>query len=199
MRMLAVGWLLAAAVVVVSAPVPKDLAPLNYFPSALGSRWEYALEGETEAHLTIEVTQVQDKDGVRTILIEQTGGAKTRDYPEQVRIGPEGIHLLSAAENDITPPRLDLRPKPKANDEWEGPHSWKNINYTCLTTVGDFEKVTVPAGTYTALPHTQKYGLLTNPQVWTAWYAPSIGRVKFINYERQVHVLLKYTPGKEAK
>ena len=85
------------------------------------------------------------------------------------------------------------------DDEWDGPHEWSGINYTCNTKVGGAEKVTVPAGTFTALPLTQSYTNFQPPQAWTAWHAPGVGRVKFVDYEGQGYVLLKFTPGKEKK
>ena len=200
MRRGAVGLLVCVAVAAgVAAPVPKDLAPPTYFPSALGTKWEYAHDGEKELALEVEVTKVEVEDGGRVVLLEQTGGPKVRDYPERYRLGPDGVQMLTAIDKDITPPRLDLRPKPKADDEWDGPHEWSGTNYTCNTKVGAAEKVTVPAGTYTALPHTQSYTNFQPPQVWTAWHAPGVGRVKFVNYQGQGYVLLKFTPGNEKK
>jgi hypothetical protein len=198
---IAVGSLvIVVAVATGAAPVPKELlAPPTYFPTALGSKWEYALDGEKETALVVEVTKVEVIDGARVVQFEQTGGPKTRDYPERYRIAADGVFLLTAAGDDITPPRLDQRPKPKADDTWDGPHAWRRIDYTCTTTVGGAEKVEVPAGTFATLPHVQAYTNFRVPQVWTAWYAPGVGRVKFVNYEGQAHVLLKYTPGKERK
>lgn len=94
---------------------------------------------------------------------------------------------------------MDLKPKPKGGDSWDDGHAWKGTNYTCTTAVGKAEKVTVPAGTFTALPHAQAYTNFQPPQVWTAWHAPGVGRVKFVNYAGKEYVLLKFTPGKEKK
>lgn len=200
MTRIAIGLLVGGvAVLATAAPVPKELAVQTYCPTVLGSKWEYALEGEKEAVLVVEVTKVTDKDGVRRVRLEQTGGPKTRDYPEELVIDAKGVHLAMAGGDDIEPPRLDQRPLPKPGDEWESPHEWRATKYTCTTTTGQPEKITVPAGTYTVLEHTQSYTNYQPPQVWTAWYAPGVGRVKFRNYEGQVHVLLKFTPGKEAK
>ena len=133
----AVGLLGCVAVAAgVAAPVPKDLTPPTYFPSALGTKWEYARDGEKDVALEVEVTKVEVEDGVRTILLEQTAGPKVRDYPERYRIGPDGAHMLTAIGKDITPPRLDLRAKPKADDEWDEAHEWSGTNYTCNTKVG---------------------------------------------------------------
>lgn len=200
MRRLTFGLVIGTlAVAVTAAPVPKELAARTYYPAAVGSKWEYALDGETNVVLAVEVTKVTEKDGVRTVRVEQTAGPKTRDYPEEVVIDAKGVHLSVAADQPIVPPRLDQKPVPKAGDEWDGPHEWRGAKYTCTTTVGTAEKVTVPAGTFTALPHTQSYTNYDPPQVWTAWYAPGVGRVKFKNYEGNVHVLVKFTPGKEGK
>lgn len=200
MRILAFGLMVGAlAVAVTAAPVPKELVARTYCPTALGSKWEYALEGEKDVALAVEVTKVTVKDGVRTVRLEQTGGRKSRDYPEELILDGKGVHLSVAADREIVPPRLDQKAVPKAGDEWEGPHEWRGMKYTCTTTVGGAEKITVPAGTFTALPHTQNYHNFDPPQVWTAWYAPGVGRVKFKDYENKVHVLVKFTPGKEGK
>lgn len=200
MRRVLLGWLVGVvAAVSVAAPVPKDLRRPTYFPAEVGCKWEYAYEGEKQAVLTVEITKVTAEKGGRVVLFEQTGGTKVRDYPERFRLNAEGVFLLSAANKDLDPPRLDLKPKPKADETWDDAHAWNDSDYTCKTTVGPAEKVTVPAGTYTALPHTQAYTNFQPPQVWTAWHAPSVGRVKFVNYAGRTYVLLRFTPGKEKK
>jgi len=200
MRRVLLGWLVGvAAAVGVAAPVPKDFKRPTYFPTEVGCEWEYAHEGEKEAALTVEITKVTAERGGRVVLFEQTGGTKVRDYPERFRVNAEGVFLLSAADKELDPPRLDLKAKPKADDAWNAAHAWNDSNYTLTTVVGAAETVTVPAGTFTALPHAQSYTNFQPPQVWTAWHAPGVGRVKFVNYEGRAYVLLKFTPGKEKK
>ena len=200
MRRFAVGFVVGIAVsVAVAAPVPKDLTRPSYLPSALGTKWEFAYDGEKEVALAVEITKVTDANGSRTVTLSQTAGPKVRDYPERYRIGRDGVYLLSAADDDVDPPRLDLKPNPKGGESWDDRHTWKGTNYTCTTTTGAAVRVTVPAGTFTALPHAQAYTNFNPPQVWTAWHAPGVGRVKFVNYEGQGYVLLKFTPGKEKK
>ena len=180
-----------------AAPVPKDPPKeRSYYPTALGTKWAYSLEGEKEIAIEVEITEVAVKGGGRTVTLSQTAGEKHRDYPETIRVDAKGVFLLSAADKEIDPPRLDLRPKPTAGDEWEESFTWKGTQYTCATTVGKEEDVTVPAGKFAALPHTQSYGKVM-PQVWTGWYAPGVGKVRFRDYEGKVFVLSKYTPGKD--
>lgn len=195
-----IGWLVGvAAAVGAAAPVPKDFRRPTYFPAELGAKWEYAYEGGKQAVLTVEVTKVTTDGRGRVVRLEQTGGTKVPDYPERYRVDADGVHMLTAADQDLDPPRLDLKPKPAANDRWDARHAWKGTPYTLTTTVGDAEKVTVPAGTFTALPHTQAYTNYQPPQVWTAWHAPGVGRVKFVNYAGRTYVLLRFTPGQEKK
>ena len=60
--MSAVRWsaaLLFAVTAVAAAPVPKDFAPPKgeYFPTAVGTRWEYVVEGTDKLDHTREVTE----------------------------------------------------------------------------------------------------------------------------------------------
>jgi hypothetical protein len=199
MRCASIVLLAGVAMSSVAAPVPKKAAAPNYFPCALGTKWEYAVEGKKGVTVTLEVTDVEEKDGVRTITIDQTGGAKLPDYPERYRIDKDGVFMLSANTKDLDPPRLDLKAKPKANDEWDSPHTWNRTEYTLTVSVGDEEKVEVPAGTYTALPHAMAYGYNGVKTSWTAWFAPDVGRVKWVDYNERVYLLTKYTAGKQGK
>lgn len=190
--------LLTCVAASVAAPVPKK-APTDYFPTALGTKWEYAPEGETEATMTEEVTKVTEKDGVKaveiTIMIK--GDDKQSSTVATYRIDADGVSMTVAEGKELTPPRLDLRAKPKAEDKWDSPHEWMGAKYTLAVEVGKEEKVEVPVGKFAALPHTQTFTLgNTTFPARKRWYAPDIGLVKSED-DGAVMVLVKYTSGKD--
>lgn len=197
MRWASIVLLAGVAVSSVAAPVPKKPAGTNYFPCALGTKWEYAVEGQKEASVVLEVTEAEEKDGVRTITIDQMKGEKLPDYPERYRIDKDGVFMLSANKKDLDPPRLDLKPKPKAGEEWDSPHKWNRTEYTLTVSVGDEEKVEVPAGTFATLPHAMAYAFNCQKTSWKAWFATDVGRVKWVDYNGTVYELTKYTAGKD--
>ena len=187
--------LLACAAVGVAAPVPKK--PVGYFPTAVGTKWEYAPEGEKEATLVLEVTEATEKDGVRTVTIDQKGGEKLPDYPAKYRVGKDWVEMTECGGKEMTPARLDLRAKPKADDKWDSPHKWSGYDYKLTVHVGSEEKVVVPAGKFTAMPHEQEFPQFEDKKKPTAWYTDGVGLVKFSTDDGSAFVLVKYTPGKE--
>lgn len=201
MRWASVVLLAAVGMSSVAAPVPKQPAP-DYFPTLLGSKWEYAKDGEKEVVMTVEVTKVTAKDGVRTVEVTTTTinpkGQDAKVVSKSVlRVDGDGVAMATGEGEEISPPRLDLRAKPKEDDKWACPHEWKNRRYAYETTVGKEEKVEVPVGKFTALPHTQWFGegdIEYNPR--TTWYAPGVGAVKRVTEDKITLVLVKYTAGK---
>ena len=187
------AWLAAASV---AAPVPKKIAT-NYFPVTAGSKWEYAFDGQKEVEFTSEVTELTETKGGRTVVLTHTGGPKSTPAYTRFRIDADGVSLLTADGQDLTPPRLDLRAEPKADDKWDNPFQWRGVNYQGTTSVGAAEKVTVPAGTFTALPHAQLFPQFDKEKPRMTWYANGVGSVKFEGADGQMYLLLKYTPGQD--
>lgn len=181
----------------VAAPVPKKAAPPDYFPCAVGSKWEYAKEGEKEASVVLEVTASEEKDGERLVTFEHTKSVPTVSGVQKYRVNAEGVAVVSDRGKEVSPPRLELRAAPKANDEWECPHTWVGAKYDLTVTVGKEEKVKLPAGEFTALPHTQTFTVGGQKHTYKAWIAPGIGQVKFTSYDGATFELLKYTAGKD--
>ena len=184
--LLAVAAQLAAA-----APVPKDFQrPVNYHPLAVGDKREFVSPTNPDAVTQVrEITAVEVKDGVKHYTQVLTGGQTS------VLKAEKGVvHMAEQNGQKMDPPYKVVAPDMKEGD------TWACKDPTGMTrTVGKAEKITVPAGTFTALPHTQSYTNFQPPQAWTAWHAPGVGRVKFVNYEGQGYVLLKFTAGKEKK
>jgi hypothetical protein len=181
----------------VAAPVPKKAAIADYFPCAVGSMWEYAAAGEKEASVVLEVKASEEKDGERLVTFEHVKAVKTVSGVQVYRVNADGVAVVSDRGSEVSPPRLEQRAAPKANDEWECPHTWIGAKYGLTVTVGEEEKVKLPAGEFTALPHTMTYTVGVRTHVYKAWIAPGVGQVKFTSYDGTTYELLKYTAGKE--
>jgi hypothetical protein len=180
----------------VAAPVPKPKVAPNYFPCTLGSKWEYAKEGEKEASVVVEVTAVDEKDGGRLVTFEHTKESGWMVGTQQYRVAADGVFVTTDRGKDVSPPRMQQRATPKARDEWECPHTWNGFDYEYTVAVGEEEKVTVPAGEYATLPHTQAFTLNRKQYVFKSWDAAGVGTVKMVGYDGTAFELLKFTPGK---
>jgi hypothetical protein len=196
MRWVSTALLLTLSVAGVAAPVPKKP---DYFPTVTGAKWEYAAEGEKEVVFTSEVTKVTVKDGVRTVEISSAYKADdTAGSVAVYRVDADGVALTASEGHTLTPARLDLRAVPKAEDKWDSPHEWRSTKYALAVAVGEEEKLKLPAGTFTALPHVQTFTFDdVKAPARTTWYAPGVGPVKMATADGTALVLVKYTAGKD--
>lgn len=193
MRGFLVGLVALAAAFTVAAPVPKDLKKQkNYFPTAVGTKWEYASEDGSDSQ-TREVTAVTEKDGVRTVTILWTTGGSSQTW--ELREDAAGLARSKMGNVAIDPPQLLIKGRLAEGDEWDGEYRQGRASTRYRRVVGKAEAVTTPAGEYTAVPVTQ-----TDPDdptdEATVWYAEGVGMVKLHEKGSAPIVLKAVTIGK---
>lgn len=184
-----------------AAPVPKELAnPRDYFPTAIGSKWEYVTTGvgKEQPHTEEITAAVVTKAGLRVTFKRTRPNAK--DFETVYVVGEKDIALTKSGPFDYDPPLPTLKKGMKAGDNWETETVFgtgaKPTTYQFK--VGEAAEVKVPAGTFTAFPVTRKQKG-SKLDGYTFWYAPNVGLVKTDLVGGAGTVLTKFTPGKAEK
>ena len=182
-----------------AAPVPKDFAnPRDYFPTAVGAKWEYVSSGVGEDRTHVEeVTAAEaDKSGVLRVTIHRTRPEVAVGFDTVYVVGKQDIALAKSGPNTYVPPLPYLKKGMKAGDSWEVETEIGGRKSTFQFKVGEAAEVKTPAGKFIAVPITrQTKG--SKIAGYTYWYAPDVGLVK-TDAGRVTTVLTKYTPGKDA-
>ena len=202
--MSAVRWsaaLLFAVTAVAAAPVPKDFVPPKgeYFPTAVGTRWEYVLDGTDKLDHTREVTESETANAATTAVFKWTshGGQYTAASVYRVE-GKLVLRTGWAKAQSFETPCTMWKPDAKAGDTWTagivGPK--EATQFTAAR--GEEAEVTTPAGKFRAVPVTIR-SRNDAKSANTYWYAPGVGLVRWDNQNGKTVVLTKFTPGKEAK
>jgi hypothetical protein len=221
-----------------AAPVPKPLFPKketspDYFPVRVGNTWAYQAEnvqllgldrGSTE--YTEVVSNVEDVEGARVASIDTSwAGSPVYSNNYKLRVAPDGIFKIGVGDARFDPPVCLHKHESRPGDTWEththhvcSPEdpffnrdgNWRHLDVTWSMTVGEWEVVDVPAGTFRARRVDQtvrRYLSLTEEQ--SIWYASRVGVVKFESSfrpysgrptDRQrptTYSLKSFTPGKE--
>ena len=173
----------------VAAPVPKAVKKTGgtLMPLGLGHKWEYSSpEAPDAVNETREITAVEEKGGVVTAT------QKTTNLTQVFRADAAGTAVISTDAREYKNPRVILKPEMKEGDSWE----WDAGGYTEVRTVGKAEKVTVPAGEYTAVPISVKYVQQGQEfQSTTVWYADGVGLVRIDRDGQPTQVLKAFTAG----
>ena len=190
----------ALLAVSLAAPVPKAKAP-NYLPLAVGTKWVY---GQGGREVSEEVAKVAEKDGETRVTTTYTSGAG--DSWESEYVVRDGVvYHARTADFVFDPPvrQVDLDLKTGAKWTSTTPPVKGVLAMTGEMVAGEVEEVTVPAGTFTAVPVvytvTEENGVrLAKPKAYTYWYADGVGLVK-LKYDGGEKVLKEFTPAKDAK
>ena len=180
------------AAVAPAAPVPKDFREKrpDYCPMALGDKREYAHPTNPEVVTqTRTITAVDVKDGARYCTQEISTGQKT-----VLKTNKTGVYVVSSSGVSYDPPYMAVGPGMKEGDKWE----CGDAN-GMTRTIGKPEKVTTPAGTFTAFPVAIEYTNIPGSGVQVLWYAEGAGMVRYDSGGTTILVLTKFTPGREKK
>lgn len=187
---------LAAAVAtsaLIAAPVPKELKARradNFCPMTVGDKREYAHPAQPDVVTqTREITAVEDKNGARHFTQKISANQVV-----VMKVEKDGVYVVSSGTALYDPPYKACGPDMKDGDTWDcgGVNGMRR-------SVGKPEKVTVPAGTFTAYPVTTTYAKVPGAAGGTIWYADGVGMVRYDSGGTTTLVLTKYTPGKENK
>jgi hypothetical protein len=169
---------LAVAVIALAAPRLKDTAkePV-YFPTVEGTTLVYEV-GASEQ--TVVVTKVEKNDGDKIVHVHQVqpGGKMT---PLMVmRVGKDGLTMLEEVGQKYDPPWHMLRMPLKADESWDAKTTRAGIGAIAVTrTARSLEELTVPAGTFTAVPvEVVERGGGAVPNRRCYWYVEGIGWAK---------------------
>jgi len=188
----------ALTVPLTAAPVPKGVkAKADYYPLALGTKWEYVRYQNADNVWAEEVTESVTKDGVTTATVRITpGGANAVPHDTSYKADADGWYFLTQASTTYDPPARFVKTDPKPGDTWELKYTLGNAAYEATATVGQPEKVTVPAGEYTALPITIEFDQPGQRRAYTNWYIAGVGMVKQVSGGRVTQELKSFTPAK---
>lgn len=182
----------------VAAPVPKGVkAKADYYPLAVGTKWEYVRHQNADNVWAEEVTESVTKDGATIATVRITpGGANAVPYDTSYKADADGWYFLTQGGVSYDPPAMFVKADPKPGDTWELKYAMGGNVYAATATVGQPEKVTVPAGEYTALPVTIEFTQPGQRRAYTNWYIAGVGMVKQVSGGRVTQELKSYTPAK---
>jgi hypothetical protein len=193
-RLLVCLSLLAA--VASAAPVPKGVKKADPFPYTVGTRWEYIRNADEKRVYVEEVTENEEKDGVRHIRVDittDTGGSQFEKY--QLKNGE--LRLTESTNGSYGDGMLIRKAGMKAGDTWENRYTVNGTDYVVECTVGKEEELTTPAGKFSAFPITRKYLQPNIRTETTYWYGDGVALVRQTTNGRSIQELKAYSPGKK--
>ena len=177
---------LLAALVAASlpaVPLPDDAGKaVLYYPTTEGAKrvTQTTLPSGRTIETTETVTKAEAKGGTHTVTVERVRGPGADDpSPTTVlEVSAGGLFVLTSGDKDG---RRRLLKAGKEGDTWAadllGPGGQVG---KATRTLGKAEKVTVPAGTYTALRVETEMRAGERVTKTTTWYAPGVGMVKHV-------------------
>ena len=190
-----------AVAVTIAAPVPKE-KKANYFPTAVGTKWEYEATEYTRAG-TVKTEETQEvaevvvgKDGASTVRVETRTKGQKRVVSYKMRVTDAGVWSTEYMGGGvIDPPQQILKLPLKDGSKWEYEERGREV-YTTTVTAGAAEEVTTPAGKFTAVPITVVTQSRAGKYESKFWYADGVGLVKSTSGGKVVRDLKSFTPGK---
>jgi hypothetical protein len=198
--------LLAAATAVVlfvsiagSVPKPKTPPPSpDFFPCRLGTTWVFEQDG---VETTRTVAAVESRDGETRVALTVRGQS---EWAEHFTVTPAGVFRTRLDRYEIDPPLCMFKPTAKVGEVWDAaePVLTGLLAHGGRMKVGEPELVTVPAGTFRAVPvywevKTWDGEPLEEPETYTYWYAADVGLVQF-QAGSVLRRLKSFTPGPVA-
>lgn len=189
--------LLVLAPLAMAAPVPKEFKAKkgDYFPTTVGTSWEYVVEATGAADHSREVTaETRQEDGSRMAEFKWTSQGGSYGELTTYRADPNGFARIGFGKGQkFEVPYQMLKLDVKPGDTWDAGISRRVVRDEEFCTRGDDETITTPAGKFECI--SVRYGK-TASHIY--WYAPGVGLVKWKNGEKVI-VLSKFTPAREAK
>lgn len=178
-----------------AAPKPKDDGKPDYYPTQLGTRWEYKVVGELT--LTMVVTDLEKKEGGTVATLETKIGERVVGT-ERVAVSDKGVFRVEVDKTALNPPTTILPNPVRAGQLWASKFGSPAINMAF--TVRGLEWVEVPLGKYKAL-RVDGAGEIAGARTdVTYWYAPDLGLVRMKRATAGTDSVLElkaFTPGKD--
>jgi hypothetical protein len=185
--------MLVVAPLASAAPVPKIAKKADYFPLALGTKWEY-VEGDDMKTTEVVGVDVQ-KDGTYVTLTYKGVKSPPPTLRRVFRVVDGDVFSLRTENAEAEKPALIMKRAIRPDDAWQTEHQWKGGElWTIKNAVGASKAIKTPAGEFTALPVTQENSRTGKE---TRWYASGVGLIRKESAEGTVVSELKsFTPGK---
>jgi hypothetical protein len=176
-----------------AAPVPKEKAQPNYFPTTLGSKWVYKTGDGTSS---MEVTAVETNGDTRFVTV----AFRVNDKPtttERMVISGKGVFRERRNNEPFEPPICVLRYPYKPGEKWDVNRQTEKTTFTAH----EAEEIEVPTGRFKAI----RVEVVAPPAILelreTHWFVPGVGPVKSRYSTKGSETLLQelksFTPGKE--
>jgi hypothetical protein len=201
--------LLFIALAAVAADPPAESRTILYFPTKVGTKWEYT---HPRFDQTMEIRSVKEKDGAKYVTAAVVMYPKRRQRiinSEEYAVSEKGLFntksTLPTGNPVIFDPPLCLLKLPnRPGQTWEvnvhqspGP---AGAGVKGTFTMRESEAVEVPAGKYMAV-RVDFTGVHDDqvPDKHTRWFAPDVGLVKMViagGSNAGELVLKSFTPGK---
>ncbi|MBN9523600.1 hypothetical protein J0H58_34665 [bacterium] len=183
----------AALTPAAATPIPADALAPPLFPTAVGTRWVYR---DAPQEWSETITAAEKRSGATVITIEKkilkAGGPGVSTL--KVEVSNRGVIRVevNGQKDDIRHYWLKLPAEP--GTEWR--ETWPQGS-TVRTRVSNLERITVPAGTYQAIPveAESKHPAEVVAIRTTSWYAPGVGLVKQDGGSYEI-LLTSFTPGR---
>jgi hypothetical protein len=168
--------------VALAAPVPRDARKTElYFPTTVGTEWVYgsADSKEDEFADTLEITEAEESDGATVVTVVRSFHRRPQST-ETIRVSSAGLFLLANDHGKHDPPACVLKLPCAAGDRWRTYCLPLKPNPGYVNVVVNEEQVKVPAGTFNAIRVDTEFTLEgETKRVYTHWYAPDVGVVKY--------------------
>lgn len=186
-RSLAAPAFLLTAAALAAQPPDRPL----YFPTKVGSTWEYDDGGGTKAATkTVAKAEKTARGWEVSVRADKAPGEAGDD---RVLVSEKGVFVMGERDEKYNPPLCVLKLPAHAGDTWDitAPKIAGKA-----TTFGE-EPVEVPAGKYTAVRVDTTMALRGTTVKRSYWYAPGVGLVKATEDGKALVTLRRFTPGKD--
>jgi hypothetical protein len=170
------------------APKLKEPAAVVYYPTTVGER--RCLELVSPAHARVvgfeDVVAVSEKDGVKTITMDQLDPDGQSKGKFTVEASADGVCIVAYGEKRLADPDWLVKTKPEA--------IWKRhgLDKPSIKKVVGQEEIETPGGRFKAIKVVTEYP--TGVPVITEWFAPGRGLVQQV-YGERVAQLTSFTRG----
>jgi hypothetical protein len=152
------------------ATVADALSP-RYFPMKVGHKWVYAYE---DKEVTIEVLRTEKSRGVTVYVLRRSLDKHHVEY--KLAVEDSGVYFHEEGKKAFSPPLRRFAFLPRTGDTWKWRGFAGDRRDSRQFEHGGVDKVTVPAGSYSAIRiHTKA----ENGEHATCWLAEGVGIVRW--------------------
>lgn len=163
----------------ISSP-PSPPEPGLYFPTTVGDRWSYELNGQNDVFV-FSVESVEDGDGGAKLVSERRLVTDTPHSKPTVwvySVTPRGLAVVAAGGKPKDRPEVLLKLDTAIGESWE---TTTLTGWPSVRTMRGMETVEVPAGTFKAVRVDWEWTDARNRTGrGSDWFATGAGLVKYV-------------------